>query len=43
MKLNYPTYNPIPLLSDTNVYAKFEEKLEHGNEAQNIFDIHQGP
>ena len=22
---NYPTCNPIPLLSDTNVYAKFEE------------------
>ena len=22
---NYPTYNPIPLLSNTNVYAKFEE------------------
>ena len=22
---NYPTYNPIPLLSGTNVYAKFEE------------------
>ena len=24
-ELNYPTYNPIPLLSDTNVYANFEE------------------
>ena len=22
---NYPTYNPIPFLSDTNIYAKFEE------------------
>ena len=36
---NQPTSNPISLLPETNVYAKFEEigqkvlKLEHGNEA----------
>ena len=28
---NYPTYNPIPLLSDTNVCAKFEENRLNGS------------
>ena len=45
---NYPTWNPIPLLTNTNVYANVEIgkkvlKLEHGNKVQSIFDIHQGP
>ena len=27
---NYPTCNSIPLLADTNVYAKFEENKSKG-------------
>ena len=31
---NYPTCNPIPLLSDTNVYAKFEENRYKGTKVR---------
>ena len=37
---------PISLLSDMQSLKKIGKKvlkLEHGNEVQNIFDIHQGP
>ena len=31
---NWPTCNPIPLLPDTNVYAKFEENRSKGTKVR---------
>ena len=36
--------SPIPMsMQSLKKIGKNVQKLEHGNEAQNIFDIHQGP